>query len=210
MSRIIEDLNWRYATKKFDSTKKVSSEDLNIIKEALRLTPTSLGLMPLKFFIIENPELREKLKGASNGQTQVTDASHLIVLCSIIDTNDTHVDDHIALMSSLRNVESSTYDGFGKYAKSYLTTYSVEMKQNWNSKQAYIALGVLMSTCAQLRIDATPMEGFSPEGYDEILNLKAQNLHAALVCPIGYRHEDDKYQYLQKVRKHHDDLFETL
>jgi nitroreductase len=79
MSRIIEDLNWRYATKKFDSTKKVSSEDLNIIKEALRLTPTSLGLMPLKFFIIENPELREKLKGASNGQTQVTDASQLTV-----------------------------------------------------------------------------------------------------------------------------------
>lgn len=210
MSKIIEDLNWRYATKKFDPTKKVSSDDLAIIKEALRLTPTSMGLMPLKFIIVENTELREKLKVAANGQTQVTDASHFIVLCSVTDPNEFHVDSHMNLMSTVRNIELQSLDGFRNSANKFISNFSLEQRKIWTSKQAYIALGLLMNVCAQLRIDATPMEGFKPDEFDEILNLKAQNLHAVLACPIGYRHEEDKYQYLQKVRKHHDDLFVTL
>jgi nitroreductase len=210
MSKIIEDLQWRYATKKFDPSKRISETDLNIIKEALRLTPTSMGLMPLKFLIIENPEIREKLKIAANGQSQVTDASHFIVLCSVTDPNETHVDNHMSLISAVRNVEIQSLDGFSKSAKNFISTFSMDNKKTWTSKQAYIALGLLMSVCAQLRIDATPMEGFRPNEFDEILNLKDQNLHSVLACPIGFRHDEDKYQFAPKVRKHHDDLFETI
>lgn len=210
MSKIIEDLNWRYATKKYDTTKIVSEEDLSIIKESLRLTPTSMGLMPLKFIIVENKEIREKLKIAANGQTQITDASHLIVLCAVTNPTEEHVDTHISLTANVRNLDLSSLEGFKKSAKNFLSNFTIEKKQFWTSKQAYIALGMLMSTCAQLRIDATPMEGFNPDQFDEILGLKERNLHTALVCPIGYRHKDDKYQYLKKVRKTHDDLFELI
>ena len=123
MSKIIEDLQWRYATKKFDPSKRISETDLNIIKEALRLTPTSMGLMPLKFLIIENPEIREKLKIAANGQSQVTDASHFIVLCSVTDPNETHVDNHMSLISAVRNVEIQSLDGFSKSAKNFISTF---------------------------------------------------------------------------------------
>lgn len=210
MSKIIEDLNWRYATKKFDSTKKINQEDLNTIIEALRLTPTSMGLMPLKFLIIENPEIREKLRVAANGQSQITDASHLIILCSVTNPNETHVDSHVNLTSSVRNIELQSLDGFKNSANKFISNFTLENKKNWTSKQAYIALGLLMSVCAQLRIDATPMEGFNPSEFDEILKLREQNLHSVLACPIGYRHEEDKYQYLKKVRRNNEDLFEIV
>lgn len=210
MSEIIQDLQWRYATKKFDSDKKVTNEDLEIIKQALRLTPTSLGLMPLRFLIIENPEIRQQLRNASNNQSQITDASHLIVLCSVKHPNEVHVDQHISLTAETRNVEKSSLEGFTNSVNNYLQQRTPEMLHTWTSKQAYIALGILLSVCARLRIDSTPMEGFQPEEYNRILGLDKRNLHATLVCPIGYRHEEDKYQHLAKVRKSHNDLFEVI
>lgn len=210
MNKIVEDLNWRYATKKFDPSKKVSDEDLATIKEALRLTATAFGLQTMKFLIIENSEVRQKLQPASWGQTQITDASHLIVMCSYIDVNNDHVDHYMQDVSSTRKIPIEATAQFGNYIKGALTNFTPEEAANWSTKQVYIAMGQVLHTCARLRLDATPMEGFDPAAYDDILGLSAKNLKATLVLPIGYRHEEDKNQHLAKVRKSHDVLFETI
>ena len=210
MNSIIESLNWRYATKKFDASKRISDEDLETIKASLRLTATSYGLQPMKFLIVENPEIREKLKTASYGQTQLTDASHIIVLCSYLDVLDTHVDDYMQDVSTTRNIPLEATKPFGDYIKGAITHFTPEQKTTWTSKQTYIALGQALHTCALLRIDSTPMEGFNPAGYDEVLGLSAQNLRASLVLAVGYRHEEDKNQHQAKVRKSDTKLFETI
>jgi nitroreductase len=210
MKTIIDNLNWRYATKKFDSSKKVSNENLDTLLEVLRLTPSSYGLQPYTFLVIENKEIREKLKEKSGGQTQVTDASHLIVLCSYLDISDRHIDAHVANTANARGLEAETLKGFGDFMKKTINQLDADKKQIWNSKQAYIALGQLMHACADMKIDATPMEGFDPAGYDEVLGLTAKNLHATLVCPIGYRSEEDANQHFKKVRKSREDLIEFI
>jgi nitroreductase len=210
MKNIIEDLNWRYATKKFDPTKKISQEQLETIFEVLRLTPTSYGLQPFKFLVVENVEIREKLKEKSWGQSQVTDASHLLVLCAYSDINEIHIDDHIENTSKLRKLELANLTGYGNFIKSTINKLGSLTKQEWNKKQVYIALGLLINACAKLRIDLTPMEGFDAEGVDEILHLKEQNLIATLLCPIGFRSDDDTTQHLKKVRKSHENLVEFI
>lgn len=210
MKTIIDNLNWRYATKKFDSSKKVSNENLDTLLEVLRLTPSSYGLQPYMFLVIENKGIREKLKEKSGGQSQVTDASHLIVLCSYLDISDLHIDAHVANTANARGLEAEALKGFGDFMKKTINQLDAEKKQIWNSKQAYIALGQLMHACADMKIDATPMEGFDPAGYDEVLGLTAKNLHATLVCPIGYRSEEDANQHFKKVRKSREDLIEFI
>lgn len=210
MSTILENLNWRYATKKFDATKKISSENLDTLTEVLRLTPTSYGLQPLKFLVIENPAIRAKLLEKSYGQNQVVDASHLIVMCAFNNVDDSHVDEYVQNIATVRELPVEQLAGFGQYMKQNIGNMDAAQKIIWGSKQAYIALGQFLHACADLRIDATPMEGFQPDGYDEVLGLKAKNLHAVLVCPIGYRAEDDQYQHLKKVRKVKSDIIEFI
>jgi nitroreductase len=207
---ILDALNWRYATKKFDSSKKISPKDLEILKEVLRLTPSSYGLQPWKFLIIENQALRQQLREKSWGQSQVTDASHLIVFCSYLDLKEEHIDNHITNTSITRNQDIANLAGYGNFVKKTLSNLSPNDISTWSSKQLYIALGQLMLACAEMKIDATPMEGFEPAGYDEILGLKAKNLHATLVCPIGYRHAEDDAQFNNKVRKSGKEVFETI
>lgn len=210
MHTILEDLNWRYATKKFDPDKRVSADNLHIIKESLRLTATSYGLQPLKFILVESPDLRERLKTASFGQTQITDASHMIIICSYINIDSTHIDAYMEDVASAQSISIEETAGFGEYVKQMIVPLSIEEKSSWSSRQAYIALGQVMHTCASLRIDATPMEGFDATAYDEILNLEKQNLHATLVCAIGYRHDNDEAQYRTKVRRSSDKMFEII
>lgn len=210
MHKVIEDLNWRYAVKKYDPSKKLTEEQVIVIKESLRLVPTSYGLQPLKYLIIEDEELRSKLQVASYGQTQVVDASHLIVLCSYLDVYDEHVDTYMKNIVQIRDVTLESTAKFGDYVKEVVSKLSQKEKEDWNSKQAYIALGQLMHTCASLRIDATPMEGFDSERYGEILGLKEKNLKATLVCAIGYRSDEDAAQHRKKVRRMHEELFETI
>jgi nitroreductase len=210
MSTILENLNWRYATKKFDATKKVSLENLETLTEVLRLTPSSYGLQPLKFLVIENPAIRAKLFEKSYGQAQVVDASHLIVMCAFNDVDDSHVEDYVQNIATVRELPVEQLAGFGQYMKQNLGYMDATQKKLWASKQAYIALGQFLHACADLKIDATPMEGFQPEGYDEVLGLKEKNLHAVLVCPIGYRSEEDQNQHLKKVRKAKSDIIEFV
>jgi nitroreductase len=208
MNTIIEDLNWRYATKKFDTNKKISVEDLETIKESLRLVPSSYGLQPLKFLLIQNDSLRQQLKEKSFNQSQIVDASHLLVICSLIEINEEYINNHIKNMAQIRSVSVDSIAGFGNYMKKEILSMKKEKMAEWNAKQAYIALGQLLHTCANLRIDATPMEGFEADAYNDILNLNEKGLQAVLVCPIGYRSVNDQNQFLKKVRKPKNSLFE--
>ncbi|MFN8324975.1 NAD(P)H-dependent oxidoreductase [Flavobacterium sp.] len=210
MSNFIENANWRYATKKFDTTKKVSEKDLEVLKEAIRLSASSFGLQPYRVLIIENPELRAKLQGASWGQAQIVEASHLIVFANITNFGDQEVDSYFDNLTNTREIEMEAVQGYKDFVKNFVNTLPVDAKNIWTSKQTYIALSNLLNAAAELKIDVTPMEGFEPQKYNEILGLDKLGLNASLVATIGYRHEDDGLQHLKKVRKSEKELFLTL
>ena len=207
MSNFIQDANWRYATKKFDATKKVSNEDLDTLKEAIRLSSSSYGLQPYKVIFVENPELRAQLQPVSWGQTQIVDASHLIVFANVTNIGETEIDAYFKNLTETRNIPMEALQGYADFMKSKITSLSEEAKNIWTSKQTYLALGNLLNAAAELKIDVTPMEGFEPEQYNEILGLKKLGLNASLVAPIGYRHEEDATQHYVKVRKSNEELF---
>lgn len=210
MSQFIENAKWRYATKKFDTNKKVSAEDLETLKEAIRLSASSFGLQLYKVIVVENPEVRAKLKEASWGQTQVVDASHLIVFANQTSVTDADVEGYIQNIADTRNIPVDALSGFSDYMKGTINNMPDEIKPIWTSKQTYIALSNLLNAAAELKIDVTPMEGFVAAQYNEILGLDKLNLNAALVAPIGYRHEEDATQHAAKVRKSNQDLFITI
>lgn len=210
MTQFIKDANWRYATKKFDATKKISSEDLASLKEAIRLTASSYGLQPYKVLIVENPDLRAQLQPVSWGQSQIVDASHLLVFANIINFGEKEIDATINNMATTRNLPLEALQGYGDFMKSKLVSLPEDVKNTWTSKQTYLALGNLMNAAAELKIDVTPMEGFEPEKYNEILGLEKLGLNASLVATIGYRHEEDATQHYAKVRKSEEELFVTI
>lgn len=210
MNRVIEHRTWRYATKKFDATKKVSEQDLETLLEATRLSASSYGLQPYHVFVISDREVREQLKPASWGQSQITDASHLIVFANTKDFGEELVDDYLANVSETRNIPSEGLKGYSDFMKSKLMDLPEELKNQWTAKQAYIAFGNLMQAAAELKIDTCPMEGFEPEKYNEILGLDEKNLNAAVVLAIGYRSEEDATQHLPKVRKSKEELFTLI
>ncbi len=207
---LVENLKWRYATKQFDSSKKISDSDLNIIKEAISLTPTSYGLESYKVLVVENPEIREQLKPASWGQSQVTDASHLLVFCGFNEVTPEHIEAMLKLKSETQGVELENLNGYGDFMKSSIGNIPVETVKTWTAKQTYIAIAYAMAACAELKIDSCPMEGFDAAKYSEILGLEAKGLTAALVLPIGYRSEEDKTQHGKKVRKPFNEIFEVI
>lgn len=210
MKNVIEALEWRYATKKFDPTKKISNEDLETIKRAIQLAPSSYGLQPYKYLIVEDDAKRELITTASYGQQQPKDASHLIVFAVYDKLKENHVDEYMTNIASTRGVDASTLEGFSKGIKGTSLQLPEEQQFQWMAKQTYISLGILMQTVAELGIDATPMEGFDPKRVDEILDLKSKGLRSVLMCPIGYRHEEDLSQHKKKVRKKQEDLFLTI
>lgn len=210
MNNFIENQNWRYATKKFDSTKKLSIEDLEILKEAIRLSTSSYGLQPYKVLVIENEEIREQLKPASWNQSQITDASHLVVFANITNIGNDEIDSLISNMSETRSTPLESLVGYGDFMKSKINSLSTEQKSSWTAKQTYLALANLMNAAAEMKIDVTPMEGFEASKYNEILGLNELGLNATLVATIGYRHEEDATQHYKKVRKSTNELFITI
>jgi nitroreductase len=210
MKQYIESLNWRYATKKYDTTRKVSAEDIESLKEAVRLSVSSMGLQPYKVLIIENPEVREQLKPAANNQASITEASHLFVFATETNVGEGHIDAYISNISKTREIEKGTLKPFENMMNGYMNTLSEEKKSIWAAKQAYIALSTLINTAPLLKIDATPMEGFNAQQFDEILGLDKLGLHTAVIATVGYRHEEDPFQHLKKVRKPNEELFITI
>ncbi len=198
---IIEKLQWRYATKKFDSSKKLSEEKLTILKEAFNLTALSYGLQTLKLVIVEEKKIRERLVELSYGQRQVADSSHLLVLCIQTEIDNEDVDEHFDTVKEIRNTPDSILDPFKDQLKSTLDAMPVDKKIDWATKQAYIALGNLMTVCAIEDIDSCPMEGFLPVEVDKALKLDTYGLSSVLMLPVGYRAEDDMFADFKKVRK---------
>lgn len=210
MSNLIDTLKWRYATKKFDAAKKISNEDLETIKEAIRLSASSYGLQPYKIFIVEDPELRAKIQPAAWGQSQIVDASHLVVFANITNFGTEQIDAFMDNIVATRNISMESIQGYGDFMKTTLTALSEEARNTWTSKQTYLALGNLLTAAASLKIDATPMEGFEPAKVNEILGLTEKGLNASLIATLGYRHEEDATQHYAKVRKSNEELFINL
>lgn len=208
--KLLEDLKWRYATKKFDHKKEVGTEEINIIKQSIQLAATSYGLQLFKVIEVKDKAIRQKLLPASWNQKQVTEASHLFVFCNYVDVEDINVDAYMQLKADIQGLKIEDLKGYANFIKETLSAISIEKKQVWMAKQTYIALTNAMTACAALKIDSTPMEGFSPKSYSDILNLESKGLQASVVLAIGYRSEEDKTQYSKKVRKPIKELFETI
>lgn len=198
---ILDKLKWRYATKKFDATKKLPEEKINLLKEVFNLTATSYGLQPLKLVVISNSEIKNKLVEASMNQTQVKDASHVFVICieNKLDAQD--IETYFNTVKQIRGTSDSILNPFKEYLIQSFAEKTPEEIRSWMKNQAYIALGKLLTACALESIDACPMEGFVPEAYDKILELSQKGISPVLVLPVGYRAEDDFFADLKKVRK---------
>lgn len=210
MDTYIEKLQWRYATKKFDADKKIEKEKLETLKKAIQLSASSYGLQPYKVFIIEDPELRAKLQPAAWNQPQITDASQLIVFAHDTNFGDDQIDAYIENVVHTRGLNAEDLKGYADFMKNKITPLPEEVKSAWTARQAYIALGNLLSAAAHLEIDACPMEGFEVEAFNDILGLKEKGLSTAVIATIGYRSAEDDTQHYAKVRKSENELFETL
>ncbi|MEL7271314.1 MAG: NAD(P)H-dependent oxidoreductase [Bacteroidota bacterium] len=206
MSTILEDLQWRYATKKFDASKKISEEQLEALLEAARLSPTSYGLQPFHVFVVEDVDIREKLKPVSWNQSQIVDASHLLVFANHNEFDASLVDNYLNNVSETRGVALEQLKGYGDFMKSKLLDLPEPLKDSWTARQVYIALGNVMTAAANLKIDTCPMEGFERKAYDDILGLTEKSLTTTVVLPVGYRSEEDETQHYAKVRRATDDF----
>lgn len=210
MSEIINDLNWRYATKEFDTTKKVSAEDLNVLVESLRLSPSSFGLQAWEFVVVENNELKDKLVPFSYNQAQVGQASHVFVLCVPTSVNNKLINDFFEDIVTTRGVTRESLEEYEGYLRHHVGNMNDDEEFNWMKGQLYIALGFLLAAAARLRIDSCPIEGFSPTDYDKLLGLKEKGLRSVLVVPVGYRATTDKYIDIPKVRFSQDKIVTTI
>lgn len=206
-NELLSALNWRYATKKFDETKKIDDESFEVLKKSLILSPSSFGLQPYKFVVVENKDLRKKLTPHSWNQLQVEDASHLVVFLGKKSMLKSDIAEFISLIAKTRNVPIESLEVY----KNLMTNFVVDSKMDinsWSAKQAYIALGNLMTAAALLKIDTCPMEGIEAQKYDEILQIE-EGYTTLCACALGYRSSEDKYQTLKKVRFDEKKLFEV-
>ena len=197
----IDALKWRYATKKFDVSKLLSKEKVNVLKHTFNLTATSYGLQPLKMVVISNKDLQLKLKECSFNQKQIDTASHVLVICIEDQVNEEFIRNYFHQVKKIRDVPDNVLKPFREFLVEDFNSKAKAEIEVWAVNQAYLALGTLMTVCAAEEIDACPMEGFEPDKYDEILKLKERNLKSVLVLPVGYRADDDEFSTFKKVRR---------
>jgi nitroreductase len=206
---IIDALNWRYATKRM-SGKIIPGEKLETILKAISLAPSSLGLQPYAVIVVENRELLEKIKPAANMQPQITEASALLVFAAWDNLTQERIDAYINRISIVRNVAEDSMVRIKEVLETQLKN-TAEQNFSWNSKQAYIALGIGLVAAAEENIDSTPMEGFNHEQLDKILGLQEKGLRSAVLLALGYRDAPNDYLVkLKKVRREQEKLFTTL
>lgn len=208
MENLLKQLNWRYAVKKYDATKKISTENILLLQEAIKFSPSSQGLQPYRVLFIEEKTIREKLREVSYNQSQITDASHLVVFAIENNVDDKYVDRYFENICQTRNVALEGNLLHHKHSiEATINRMSVETKTSWATNQTYIALGNFLFAAAQMGIDANPMEGFMPAEYDEILGLQEKGLSAVVIACVGARHQEDFFQHFKKVRKPSSELF---
>ena len=199
---LLDQLKWRYATKKMDPSKVVPQEKVDRILEAIRLTATSSGLQQYEVLVVTNKELREKIKPVAWNQGQITDGSHLLVFAAW----DNYTEERINMMFDLVNDERGfRNEGWENYRNMLLNTYpkrDAETNYQHAARQAYIGLGTALIAAAEEQVDSTPMEGFDPDAVDQILGLREKGLRSVILLPLGYREaENDWLVNLKKVRR---------
>jgi nitroreductase len=208
---VLQQLQWRYATKKFDPTKKIPADVWKVLEQSMVLAPSSFGLQPWKFIVVNNPDVRKSLLEFSWKQSQVVDASHLVVFAIKKDVNAADVDRHIARTSEVQGTPIENLQGLSGVIKGFLEKPPYPLDKNeWSARQLYIALGEFMTTAAILGIDTCPMEGISPSKYDEVLGLSQKGYATVCACPVGYRADDDKSAARPKVRFATEDVIEYV
>lgn len=198
---ILKDLQWRYATKKFDPSKKLSEEKIKTLKEAFNLTATSYGLQPIKLLVIEDAKTKKELVPLTMHQKQVEDASHLLVFCVVSSIDAAYVTDYFDMVHKTRGTSKTVLAPFRDILIQNFNQKDTNEVFAWAKNQAYLSMGNLLTVCALEKIDSCPIEGFEPEAYDTYLNLKEKGLRSVLVMPVGYRDEEDFFSELKKVRK---------
>jgi nitroreductase len=206
---VLRQLKWRYATKVFDSTKRISNEHWSTLEQSLVLTPSSYGLQPWKFVVITDQAVKDQLPSISWGQRQVSDASHVVVFAARTKLEEADIDRFLARTVEVRGGSLEALEGFRKMMVGGLIKSGMDLP-HWASLQCYIALGQFMTAAAMLGIDTCPMEGINPSKYDEVLGLQPLGYHTVVACPAGYRAENDKYAPLPKVRFEADDVMVRL
>jgi nitroreductase len=194
-------LKWRYATKKFDATKEMSSEDLDYILAAGNLAATSYGLQPFKIVVVTDEEKKKALVPVAYNQEQVGENSALIVLAAATNVDATYITEYTNRTESERGLPAGTLDGFKDMMVGHLTSLTEADRLVWAQKQAYIALGSMMIAASEKGIDNAPMEGFDPGAFNGILGLTEHNLHATVIMAVGYRSEEDQTSQYKKIRK---------
>ena len=208
--QLIDQLQWRYATKAFDPAAIIPEDTWKTIEESLLLTPSSFGLQPWKFLVITDPGTKSALLPHSWNQHQVVDCSHYVVLAAPTDVGEATIDNWIECLAFYRKVTAESLAGYRSVIEGFLANLSPDQRLVWAQRQVYIALGQLMTSAAVLGIDACPMEGFSPAEYDALLDLPDRNLTATVACALGYRADDDKYATTPKARFPRDEVIETI
>lgn len=198
---LLTQLRWRYATKRFDAQKTIAADTWSALEQALLLAPSSFGLQPWKFVVVTTPALRQQLRAASWGQSQVTDASHYVVFTGLRTTTVADVDRFLQCQSQVRGTPLESMAGYRQVLVDFLAKgWASKDLAAWNARQGYIALGQFMTAAAMLGVDTCPMEGIDMAAYDRILGLDGSRYTTLCACAAGYRAADDKYATAAKVR----------
>jgi nitroreductase / dihydropteridine reductase len=199
---LIHKLQWRYATKKMDPSKMVPQEKVDQILEAIRLTASSSGLQPYEVLVITNQEIREQIKPIANGQSQITDCSHLLVFAAWDNYTAERINDAFDMTEEIRNFTSEAGTAYRQMLLKAYPARDAEVNFTHAAKQVYIGLGTALIAAAYEEVDSTPMEGFDPKALDAILNLREKGLRSVVMLPLGYRKSDEDWLLkLKKVRR---------
>jgi nitroreductase len=207
MSDLISRLKWRYATKKMNPSKDVPQEKVERILEAARLAPTSSGLQPFEIIVVTNPSVRARLQAKANGQAQITEGSHLLVFAAWDNYTPERINHHFDMTNAQRGGTNEGWEGYRKMLLSMYPPRDPQVNFEHAARQAYIGLGAALIAAAYEHVDSTPMEGFDPKSFDEILNLSARGLRSVAIMPLGYREEGkDWLEKLPKIRRPRDEF----
>lgn len=201
MTAIIDGLKWRYAVKKFDTSKEIPASDLDTILEAGRLTATGYGLQPFDIVVVTDATKKAELVAHAYGQEHVADNSALIILAARTDVDTAFITEYTTRMETTRGLPAGTVDGFKDSMIGSVGGMTPEARLTWSQKQAYIALGTMMAAASEVHVDNHALEGFNPQKFNEVLGLDAKNLHATVILALGYRDASDESQNYAKVRR---------
>jgi nitroreductase/dihydropteridine reductase len=207
---LVKAFEWRYATKKYDTTKKVDDAVFADLAETVRLAPSSFGLQPYKFLLVEDEAKLEEISRSAHGQPQITTGAHVMVLAVETNIDEKTVASYIDKAAIARQTERKNLEAREQFVNMMINELDYAQRIDWAEKQAFLAIGVFVAAAAAAGVDASPMEGFDNAAINDILGLKERNLTSALLFVIGYRSEEDEFATIPKVRKPKEEIFQTI